>query len=53
MPTSLYPGQPDKETIRYFKYYRKAAVTNNKILKFIYRRIAIYYENKHLRKLLK
>lgn len=41
-----YYGKPSKEVELEFKYMRKAAVTSNKLLRFIYLKIANYYENK-------
>ena len=49
-------GEPDKYTILEFRYWRKAAIAmdnGHKIRHFIYRKLAKYYENKHLQKFLK
>ena len=44
-----YYGQPSESTKRYFSYIRKAAVTRNPIKRFIYEKLADYYDRKHIK----
>ena len=44
-----YYGQPSESIKRYFSYIRKAAVTRNPIKRFIYEKLADYYDRKHMK----
>lgn len=52
MVTYIYYGEPCKEIKLEYRYYRKAACCNNRIKRFIFRKLAKYYEKKYEKKFL-
>lgn len=52
MVTHMYYGEPCKEIKLEYHYYRKAACCDNYIKRFIFRRLAKYYEKKYDKKFL-
>lgn len=52
MVTYIYYSEPCKEIKLEYYYYRKAACCDNCIKRFIFRKLAKYYEKKYEKKLL-
>ena len=46
-------GQPSINTIKEFKYFRKAVLSNNKLKYWFYIKLSKYYERKYEKEILK